>query len=82
MNGSHVTGATLGALIGYTAAHFGWNVSTDEALAYGATLATVGGSLAHLCQPPGLIPRVKAALGVTGKKAPTPPAPPAAPASE
>lgn len=79
MNGSHVTGATLGALIGYTAAHFGWNVSTDEALAYGATLATVGGSLAHLCQPPGLIPRVKAALGVGEKQAAAKPAePPAA----
>lgn len=79
MNGSHVTGATLGALIGYTAAHFGWNVSTDEALAYGATLATVGGSLAHLCQPPGLIPRVRAALGLQKKTAPSaPPEPPAA----
>jgi hypothetical protein len=64
MNGSHVTGASLGALIGYTAAHFGWNVSTNEALAYGATLAMVGGSIAHLFQPPGLIPRVKAALGL------------------
>ena len=67
MDGSHVSGATLGALIGYTAAHFGWNVSVDEALAYGATLAMVGGTIAHLFRPPGMIPRVKKALGLKDK---------------
>lgn len=67
MNGGHVTGGTLGLLVGYAAAHFGWNVSSDEALVWGATLAAVGGVVAHLFQPPGLLPRVKAALGVKGK---------------
>lgn len=64
MNGAHVSGATLGALIGYTAAHFGWNVSQDEAFAWGAMLATIGGILGHLVQPPGLLPRIKAGLGI------------------
>ena len=64
MNGSHVAGGTLGLLIGYVAAHFGWNVSQDEALAFGAMFAMIGGSIAHLFQPPGLIPRIKTALGV------------------
>ena len=72
MNGSHVAGGTLGLLIGYTAAHFGWNVSQNEALAYGATLGMVGGSLAHLFQPPGLFPRVRAALGLPKQPAPAP----------
>ena len=67
MNGSHGAGATIGALIAYVAAHYGWNVSTDEALTFGAAFGAVGAGLAHLFQPPGLIPRVKAALGVGQK---------------
>lgn len=64
MNGSHAAGATIGALVAYVASHYGWNVSTDEALTFGAAFAAIGAGIAHLFQPPGLIPKVKAALGV------------------
>ena len=64
MNGSHAAGAGIGAAIAYIASHYGWNVGTDEALTMGAAFAAIGAGIAHLCQPPGLIPRVKAALGV------------------
>lgn len=64
MNGSHAAGATIGALIAYVASHYGWNVSTDEALTMGAAFGAIGAGIAHLFQPPGLIPRVKTALGV------------------
>lgn len=78
MNGSHAAGATIGALIAYVASHYGWNVSTDEALTWGAAAGAVGGGIAHLFQPPGLVPRVKAGLGVTKKDAPQPEPPTAA----
>ena len=68
MNGAHVSGATLGALFGYVATRYGWNVSADEALTWGAAVAAFGGGLAHLFQAPGLFPRVRAALGVTPKQ--------------
>lgn len=68
MNGSHAAGATIGALVAYVASHYGWDVSTDEALTIGAAFAAVGAGVAHLFQPPGLMPRIKAALGV-GKPA-------------
>lgn len=64
MNGAHVAGATIGALVAYVASHYGWTVGTDEALTWGAAAAAVGAGIAHLFQPPGLIPRVKAAVGV------------------
>lgn len=64
MNGGHAAGGTIGALIAYVATRYGWNVSTDEALTWGAALGAVGAGVAHLFQPPGLVPRVKAALGV------------------
>lgn len=64
LNGSHVTGASIGALISYVSARYGWNVSTDEALSLGAAFAVVGGGIAHLFTAPGLIPRLKAALGI------------------
>lgn len=64
MTNAHLTGASLGALIAYVAAKFGWNVSTDEALQLGAAFLVVGGGVAHLFSAPGLIPRVKAALGI------------------
>ena len=67
MNGAHITGGTIGLLIGYVAAHFGWNVSQDEALAWGALLAVTFGGAAHLFQAPGLIPRVRAGLGLKKK---------------
>ena len=64
MNGSHAAGGTVGGLIAYVASRYGWNVSTDEALTIGAAFTAVGAAIAHLFQPPGLVPRVKAALGV------------------
>jgi len=64
MNGSHASGAVLGALIAFVATRYGWDVSTDEALTFGAALGAVGAGIAHLFQPPGLVPRVKAALGI------------------
>lgn len=67
MNGSHVAGGTVGALIAFVASRYGWNVSTDEALTMGAAFGSVGAGVAHLFQPPGLIPRVKAALGLDAK---------------
>lgn len=67
MNGSHAAGAAIGALVAYIAAHYGWNVGTDEADKFGLAFAAIGAGLAHLFQPPGLIPRVKAALGVGAK---------------
>ena len=70
MNGAHITGGTLGLLLGYIAAHFGWNVSQDEALAWGAFLAMVFGALAHLFTGPGIMPALRRAIF-------GPPAPPA-----
>lgn len=64
MTGSHLTGGTIGALIAYVATRYGWNVSTDEALTFGAAAAGIGAGIVHLLSPPGLVPRVKAALGV------------------
>ena len=64
MNGSHAAAGSIAALIAYVATHYGWNVSTDEALTWAAAGLAVGGGVAHLFQPPGLIPRVKAALGL------------------
>lgn len=64
MNGSHVAGGTIGALVAYVATKYGWVTSTDEALTWGAAAAAVGAGVAHLFQPPGLIPRVKKALGL------------------
>lgn len=68
MNGSHAAGGSIAALIAYVSTRYGWNVSTDEALTFGAAFLGVGGGIVHLFQPPGLIPRVKEALGVGGKK--------------
>lgn len=64
MNGSHGAGATIGALIGFVSTRYGWNVSTDEALTWGAAIGAGGAGIVHLFQPPGLIPRVKTALGL------------------
>jgi hypothetical protein len=64
VNGSHVAGGTIAALIAYVSAKFGWNVTTDEALAFSAAFGAIGAGITHLFQPPGLIPKVKAALGL------------------
>lgn len=62
MNGYHVSGAAIGALIGFVASNYGWSVPQDEALSIGAACAAVGGGLIHLFTGPGLVPAVKRAL--------------------
>ena len=64
MNNSHLAGGGIAALIGFVAANYGWAVSQDEALMFGAAAAGLGAGVIHLFQAPGLIPRVKAALGL------------------
>lgn len=64
LNGAHLSGASIAALMSYVSAKYGWNVSTDEALQFGAAFAVVGGGIAHLFQAPGFIPRIKQALGI------------------
>ena len=68
VSGSHVAGGSIGALIAYISARYGWHVSPDEALTFAGAFAGVGGAIVHLFQPPGLIPRVKAALGAGDSK--------------
>lgn len=62
MNGNHVAGAAIGALIGFVASNFGWHVGQDEALTIGAAAAVVGGGLVHIATGPGLIPALKRAV--------------------
>lgn len=69
MNSAHVTGGTLGLLLGYTATHFGWNVSQNEALAWGAFIGICFGGLGHMMTGPGIVPAIKRALyGPSGTK--------------
>ena len=68
LTGPHVTGGSLGGLIAYCSARFGWGVTSDEALTIGAAFVGVGGGLAHLFTPPGLLPRVREALGLASAK--------------
>lgn len=62
MNNSHASGATIGALVSFVSARYGWNVSTDEGLTIGAAAASVGAAVAHLFSAPGLVPRVRSAI--------------------
>jgi hypothetical protein len=66
LNGSHLTSAAIGGMVAYVLAKFGWTVSTDEAATFGLAFMVIGGGLAHLFSAPGLIPRVKNALGIGG----------------
>lgn len=62
MNGYHVSGATVGALIGFVCARYGWHVGDTEASTLGAAVAAVGGLVAHVVTGPGLVPAVKRAV--------------------
>ena len=62
MNGYHVSGAAIGALIGFVASNYGWSVSQDEALGIGAACAACAGGIVHILTGPGLVPAVKRAL--------------------
>lgn len=62
MNGTHVAGGSVGLVIGFIAARYGFHVSQDEAAGFGTAFAGVGATLAHVFTGPGLIPAVKRAL--------------------
>ena len=62
MNGNHLTGGTIGLLIGVVAARYGANVSDAEAGVIGAAVASLGGLLAHMVTGPGLFPAIHRAL--------------------
>lgn len=62
VNGTHVSGFSVGALFAYAAAHFGWSVSTDEALQWGAAIGFGVATLAHVANTQGLWPAVQKAI--------------------
>ena len=62
MNGNHITGGTIGLLIGSVAARYGWNLSDQEATLIGVAFAAVGGVVAHLATGPGIWPGIKRAF--------------------
>jgi hypothetical protein len=63
MDNKHIAGAGLVGPIVFVASRFGYTVSTDEALQLAASAVPVGAALAHLFSAPGILPRVKAAIG-------------------
>lgn len=64
MTGSHLGGGAIAALITFAASRYGWHVPDTEATVLGGAASSVGAGIAHLFTPPGLLPRVKAALGL------------------
>lgn len=68
LQGPHGAGALLGLLVGYLSTRYGWDVSQDEALAFGAGAASVGAAALHVLTGPGLVPAIK--RGLFGPKPP------------
>ena len=62
MNGNHLTGGTIGLLVGVVAARYGFDVSDAEAGVIGAAVASIGGVVAHVVTGPGVFPAVRRAL--------------------
>lgn len=68
MNGSHVAGGSIAALIVYCASRFGWSVSTDEAAALAGAAFGIGAGISHLAQTEGLVPGIRRYIFGPGKK--------------
>lgn len=62
MNGQHLSGGSIAALVAFCSARYGWNISADEALTIGGAAFSLGAGLVHLATGPGLIPAAKRAL--------------------